>query len=157
MEISPSVGHFFGAKVSNLMKLYPNRIGQIDYHYVPSMVGVHPTTVVPEEYIMELNKQLPYEIKKVEWNFGLKNGKLFTEVPSHLREYDLVILNGGLSSLLPYVESEYELKKWLQTVVMEKVLKPQGIFINLLNTHFTIYNLYYNSIDILISNSNNNY
>lgn len=139
------------------MKLYPNRIGQIDYHYVPSMVGVHPTTVVPEEYIMELNKQLPYEIKKVEWNFGLKNGKLFTEVPSHLREYDLVILNGGLSSLLPYVESEYELKKWLQTVVMEKVLKPQGIFINLLNTHFTIYNLYYNSIDILISNSNNNY
>lgn len=106
---------------------------------------------------MELNKQLPYEIKKVEWNFGLKNGKLFTEVPSHLREYDLVILNGGLSSLLPYVESEYELKKWLQTVVMEKVLKPQGIFINLLNTHFTIYNLYYNSIDILISNSNNNY
>lgn len=78
---------------------------------------------------MELNKQLPYEIKKVEWNFGLKNGKLITEVPSHLREYDLVILNGGLSSLLPYVESEYELKKWLQTVVMEKVLKPQGIYI----------------------------
>ena len=121
------MGHFFGAKVNNLMRLYPNRIGQIDYHYVPSMVGVHPTTVVPEEYICELNKQLPYEIKKVEWNFGLKNGQLITEVPSHLREYDLVILNGGLSSLLPYVEGEYELKKWLQTVVMEKVLKPQGI------------------------------
>lgn len=126
LEISPSVGQFFGAKVNNLMKMYPNRIGQIDYHYVPTLVGGQQTTVVPEEYIMELNKQLPYEIKKVEWNFGLKNGQLITEVPSHLREYDLVILNGGLSSLLPYVESEYELKKWLQTVVMDKVLKPQG-------------------------------
>ena len=128
LEIAPSVGHFFGAKLNNLMRLYPNRIGQVEYHYVPSMVGVNPTTVVPEEYIAEINKQLPYEIKKVEWNFGLKNGQLITEVPSHLREYDLVILNGGLSSMLPYVESEYELKRWLQTVVMEKVLKPQGIF-----------------------------
>lgn len=141
LEISPSVGQFFGAKVSNLMKLYPmNRVGQIDYHYVPSMVGVHPNTFVPEEYIMELNKQLPYEIKKVEFNFGLKNGQLITEVPSHLREYDLVILNGSLSSLLPYVESEYELKKWLQTVVMEKVLKPQG---------FLFVHEYTNSFDLL--------
>lgn len=140
LEISPSMGHFFGAKMSNLMRLYPNRVGQIDYHYVPSMVGVHPTTVVPEEYICELNKQLPYEIKKVEWNFGLKNGQLITEVPSHLREYDLVILNGGLSSMLPYVESEYELKKWLQTVVMEKVLKPQG---------FLFVHEYTNSFDFL--------
>lgn len=140
------MGHFFGAKVNNLMRLYPNRIGQIDYHYVPSMVGVHPTTVMPEEYICELNKQLPYEIKKVEWNFGLKNGQLITEVPSHLREYDLVILNGGLSSLLPYVEGEYELKKWLQTVVMEKVLKPQGKHNH---SSFSLYHLF--SSHIIIS------
>jgi acyl transferase domain-containing protein/NADPH:quinone reductase-like Zn-dependent oxidoreductase/thioesterase domain-containing protein/acyl carrier protein len=122
LEISPSFNQFFGVKVNKFLKTHP-KLSQMDYHYAPT--GQHAAENT-DELLAELNAQLAQPIQKSEWNLTLAHGSpLSAQVPKNLKDFDLVIFNGSLSTLLPYASSEFELKQWLQTVV-QQVMKPQG-------------------------------
>jgi hypothetical protein len=131
LEITPSVGggHFFGAK-HNLAKFYPHIAPEmIEYHYLP--VGVTNYPIIHDEYLSEINKSLPYEIKKVEWsqlgvNFTPRGELVF--VDRQFKDYDVVIMNCGMSSFLPMVgESEYEMKRLVKHLC-ERVCRPETGF-----------------------------
>jgi len=139
LEISPSMGQFFGVKINKFLKTHP-QLNQMDYHYVPTQFGAEYTNQ-PEEMWSELNRQLPCPIQKHEWNMCINNGRLSSaEPPKHLKDFDLVIFNGSLSTLLPYCDNEFEIKQWLQTVV-EKVMKPEGfLFVHEFTNNFETLN-----------------
>ena len=58
-----------------------------------------------------------------------------------MKDFDLVIFNGALSTLLPHFEGEHEMKMWLKTVA-ERIMKPTG---------FMFVHEYTNSFDIVNS------
>jgi NADPH:quinone reductase-like Zn-dependent oxidoreductase/thioesterase domain-containing protein/acyl carrier protein len=126
LEISPSFSHFFGGKVNSFIKTHPH-VSAVDYQYMPVFGSEYS---MPEglEFLSYFNKQFANPIEKVEWNMGLRSGKLTAEPPRHLKDFDLVIFNGSLNTLLPYVDSEFNLQTWLHTIV-DKVMKPQGFML----------------------------
>jgi fatty acid synthase, animal type len=127
LEISPSIGQFFGQKVHKLMKTYP-QVTQIDYHYVSLSTenSANLSQQFDEEMWNEFNCSSPVPIKRTHWNIcPTQNGLMNCQLPVNLKDFDCVIFNGTLSTLLPFCQSESELKCWLNKVC-EQAVRPSG-------------------------------
>lgn len=71
-----------------------------------------------------MNQELPFKINKVKWNI-LKNRQLNENVPSYLKDFDLVLFNSSLQVLRSHCQSVHDFKSWMDTCV-DQVLQRQG-------------------------------
>jgi acyl transferase domain-containing protein/NADPH:quinone reductase-like Zn-dependent oxidoreductase/thioesterase domain-containing protein/acyl carrier protein len=135
LEITPTVGHVFGVKVNSFWKSHP-QLANVEYNWLPMHDINGSINVAHDEYLSEVNRQLPIPIQRVtEWNLGWRQqpqqqGAIFVdEAPVHLRNnVDLVIMNGCLSHLGSMVQNEQEIKQWTHTV-LGKCVRPGGFML----------------------------
>jgi len=125
LEFAPTYSSF-GVKINKFLSTHP--MVNIEYYYVP--VGGE----CNEELFQEWQRTSTFPINKVEWNY-----RNFNEIPSYLKDFDLVMFNSSIGSF-PFFEDKLMLKKWLQTVC-DRVLTPRGfVYSHEYTNNFEIFN-----------------
>jgi len=120
LEITSSFNKFYGMKLSKVMeKCYPEK--EVEYTVVTLLENQN-----EEDILTYLNQCLSFPVEKVDWKL-LQSGRLNLNVPSSLRDYDLVLLNTSLHGILSCGNNlgKNETRNWVQ-VVSEKIMKPRG-------------------------------